>query len=95
MDPLFNLYGFKPEEIRPRGMILSYPVITSGEYAHRGSFDNLLGERYERDEGDGLPGETRHGGYGSGVHLAYFDDASCLLKTACFWRPPCEESRVV
>ena len=32
------------EEIRPNGMILSYPVITSGEYAHRGSFDNLLGK---------------------------------------------------
>ena len=27
------------------GMILSYPVITSGEKAHRGSFDNLLGEK--------------------------------------------------
>ena len=32
------------EEIRPNGMILSYPVMTSGEYAHRGSFDNLLGK---------------------------------------------------
>lgn len=32
------------EEIRPNGMILSYPVITAGEYAHRGSFDNLLGK---------------------------------------------------
>ncbi len=29
-------------EHRPDGMILSYPVITSGEYAHRGSFQNLL-----------------------------------------------------
>jgi len=28
---------------RPNGLILSYPVITSGEYAHRGSFENLLG----------------------------------------------------
>lgn len=25
-------------------MILCYPVITSGEYAHRGSFEALLGE---------------------------------------------------
>ena len=30
--------------IKPNGMILSYPVITSGEFAHKGSFDNLLGE---------------------------------------------------
>jgi len=28
---------------RPDGMILSYPVISSGEHAHRGSFQALLG----------------------------------------------------
>lgn len=33
------------EILRPNGMILCYPVITSGEFAHRGSFENLLGER--------------------------------------------------
>lgn len=33
--------------LRPNGMILSYPVITSGEFAHRGSFEMLLGDRYE------------------------------------------------
>lgn len=31
--------------VRPDGMILSYPVITSGEYAHRGSFEKLLADR--------------------------------------------------
>ncbi|MCR5106583.1 MAG: alpha/beta hydrolase [Lachnospiraceae bacterium] len=30
--------------LKPNGLILCYPVITSGEYAHRGSFENLLGE---------------------------------------------------
>lgn len=35
------------EVFRPNGMILCYPVITSGEYAHRGSFACLLGEREE------------------------------------------------
>jgi len=30
--------------IRPNGLILCYPVITSGKYAHRGSFKHLLGE---------------------------------------------------
>lgn len=29
---------------RPDAVILSYPVITSGEKAHRGSFDNLCGD---------------------------------------------------
>lgn len=33
------------ENLRPNGMILCYPVITSGEFAHRSSFANLLGER--------------------------------------------------
>ena len=32
---------------RPDAMILAYPVITSGEYAHRGSFEYLLGDDYE------------------------------------------------
>lgn len=31
------------ELLRPAGMLLCYPVITSGEFAHRGSFENLLG----------------------------------------------------
>ena len=31
--------------LRPDRLLLSYPVITSGEYAHRGSFDVLLGGR--------------------------------------------------
>ena len=30
--------------VRPDAVILSYPVITSGEKAHRGSFDNLCGQ---------------------------------------------------
>ena len=32
---------------RPDGMILCYPVITSGDHAQRTSFQNLLGDRYE------------------------------------------------
>ena len=35
------------EELRPNALILGYPVITSGPFAHEGSFRNLLGERYE------------------------------------------------
>ncbi|MEG1276489.1 MAG: alpha/beta hydrolase [Cellulosilyticaceae bacterium] len=31
-------------ENRPNKLILSYPVITGGKFAHKGSFDNLLGE---------------------------------------------------
>ena len=32
-----------PGNRRPDGMILCYPVISSGEYSHAGSFENLLG----------------------------------------------------
>lgn len=31
--------------IEPNGCLLSYPVITSGKFAHKGSFENLLGDR--------------------------------------------------
>ncbi len=43
----FAELGLSPEAIRPNGMILSYPVITSGEFAHRNSFLCLLGEKHD------------------------------------------------
>lgn len=39
--------GVDEETLRPAGLILCYPVITSGEKAHRGSFEALLGDRQE------------------------------------------------
>ncbi|MDR0406083.1 MAG: alpha/beta hydrolase [Clostridiales bacterium] len=36
--------GADAEKNRPNALILCYPVITSGDRAHRGSFDNLLGK---------------------------------------------------
>ncbi len=40
------------EELRPRGIMLSYPVITADpKFAHLGSFENLLGEDYEARAG--------------------------------------------
>jgi len=35
---------------RPTGVILSYPVISSGKYAHRGSFNNILGTETPTEE---------------------------------------------
>lgn len=40
--------GLSERENRPDGMILGYPVITSGKYANKGSFENLLGNRAEQ-----------------------------------------------
>lgn len=39
-----------PEEIMPNACVLSYPVITSGEYGHQGSFENLLGMHTDADK---------------------------------------------
>lgn len=36
--------GYDEKLIRPAGMILCYPVITSGRYWHQGSFENILGD---------------------------------------------------
>lgn len=36
------------EMLRPAGMILNYPVITSGKYAHEDSFRSLLAEEYDK-----------------------------------------------
>ncbi len=33
--------------LKPNALILGYPVITSGEFAHNGSFKNLLADEYE------------------------------------------------
>lgn len=42
-DPeIMSLAGCTGEENRPDALILAYPVITSGPYAHRGSIDQLL-----------------------------------------------------
>lgn len=41
---LTEAFGKPSETFKPNALILCYPVISSGELAHRGSFDNLLGE---------------------------------------------------
>lgn len=40
---VYRAIGKTKEQIRPNGMILCYPVITSGPYKHKGSIDRLLG----------------------------------------------------
>lgn len=41
--------GIDLGENKPNGMILSYPVITSGEFAHRGSFDKLIAQPQSKE----------------------------------------------
>ena len=49
-DFIKEYFGFNAEENKPNGMILCYPVITSGDKAHKGSFKCLLGEKAEDPE---------------------------------------------
>lgn len=43
-DFVKNIIG-EDRDTRPDKVILSYPVISSGQYAHKGSFENLLGDK--------------------------------------------------
>lgn len=44
-DPVsYEGIGKTAEQVRPDGLILCYPVITSGEFRHPGSIEMLLGE---------------------------------------------------
>lgn len=41
--------GVSNEILKPAAMLLCYPVITAGEYAHRGSFEALLKGQYTQE----------------------------------------------
>ena len=43
-EPVLTDAGYQPEVSRPDGLLLGYPVITGGQFAHRDSFDKLLGQ---------------------------------------------------
>ena len=44
-DDVLAAHGYDADAVRPNGLMLAYPVVTSGPLAHRGSFDALLGDR--------------------------------------------------
>lgn len=43
-ENILDLIHTTKDKVKPNKLILSYPVITSGEYRHKGSFENLLGQ---------------------------------------------------
>lgn len=47
-DFVVSSVGISADKLRPAGMILCYPVITSGKFAHQGSFAALLGSDYDK-----------------------------------------------
>ena len=48
-DFVNNTLKLTQKDVRPDGMLLGYPVITSGEYAHRASFTRILGKDYDKN----------------------------------------------
>jgi acetyl esterase/lipase len=51
--------GIDKEQYRPNGLMLAYPVITSGEFAHRGSIVNLMGSKASDELNDFLSLENQ------------------------------------
>ena len=46
-DKFCEIFECSKDTIKPNAMILGYPVITSGEFAHKASFERSLGEKYD------------------------------------------------
>ena len=42
-EELWAPLGLTPEQVRPDALLLSYAVLSAGEFAHRGSFERLTG----------------------------------------------------
>lgn len=68
--------GLMAEQVRPDGMILGYPVISSGPFAHRGSFECLL-----RTEGQKMTVEEYFREYVD--PLAGVPDGSDAVRMGC------------
>lgn len=73
----------KHGENKPNAMLLAYPVISSGEYAHRGSFDNLLGPDESQELSYYLSLENRVSSDTPPTFLWHTADDDCV---------PCENS---
>jgi len=73
--------GVEASLCRPDRMILCYPVITSGEFAHRGSFDNLLGPGAGKEALSAMSLETRVDGDSAPAFLWHtFSDESVPVE---------------
>lgn len=47
LKPFLSYAGLDSDRIKPDAMMLGYSVLTSGEYAHKASFERLLGDRHD------------------------------------------------
>ncbi|MFT3951434.1 MAG: alpha/beta hydrolase [Oscillospiraceae bacterium] len=70
--------GCKPEDIKPNGSMLCYPVITSGAYCHEGSILNLIGEEQSAELRALVSLEDRVGAHTPPTFLWHCSDDGCV-----------------
>ncbi|MBP3336965.1 MAG: alpha/beta hydrolase [Clostridia bacterium] len=95
---IFTGEEIKNELHKPNASILAYPVITSGEFAHRGSFNNLLGEDASEDMLLKMSLETRVGSHTPPTFLWHtYEDMGVPVENSLLYamslskyRVPCE-----
>lgn len=58
-EEALGLIGAKKDEGKPNASLLCYPVITSGEWAHKDSIKNLLGSRFSPETEEYVSLENR------------------------------------
>ena len=95
---LFSDEGIRKEIHRPNATILAYPVITSGEFVHRGSFENLLGEDASVEQLNKMSLETRIGSHTPPTFLWHtYEDGAVPVENSLLYamalskyRIPCE-----
>lgn len=95
---IFSDEEIKSEIYKPNASILAYPVITSGEFANKGSFKKLLGEDAGTDELNKLSLENRVGEHTPPTFLwhTYTDNAVPVENSLLYamslskYKIPCE-----
>lgn len=60
-EPVCKALQAEPAQLMPNAVILGYPVITSGEFAHEGSIENLAGTDQELKEYFSLENQVKPG----------------------------------
>lgn len=75
-----------PDPPRPNAVILGYPVITAGQYAHRGSFVQLAGEEPAAQQAFGLEDKITPRRCSSGTP---WRTRRSRWRTPCCWSAPC------
>ena len=101
--------GLTPEQIRPNGLILCYPVVTAGEGCHRGSVERLLWGQMLTEEEQMIPErgteekemlrelislEKQVGSHTPPVFLWHtVTDQTVPVRNALIWQRPDKERR--